>query len=109
MLHLCHNQALLERQHFKVWVGFRWFPGLLKRSKEKVMERCELLERCLFFNDLMKDMPTVTDMMKRLYCLWHYEQCARYRVASALGKKRVPADLFPNDTTRAKILLAEYI
>ncbi len=73
------------------------------------MERCALLDGCLFFNDQMKDMPTVTDMMKRLYCLWHYEQCARHRVATALGRKRVPSDLFPNDATRAKILLNDYI
>jgi hypothetical protein len=29
------------------------------------MERCELLNGWLFFNDQMKDMPTVTDNMKR--------------------------------------------
>jgi len=84
-------------------------PGLLQGSKERVMERCELLDGCLFFNDQMKNMPTVTDMMKRLYCLWHFEQCARYSVATALGRKKVPADLFPNDTTRAKIILSHSI
>ena len=73
------------------------------------MERCKFLNGCLFFNDQMKEMPTVADMMKRLYCLWHYEQCARYKVATTLGKKKIPADLFPNDTTRAKILVNDYI
>ena len=73
------------------------------------MKRCKFLAACLFFNDQMKDMPTVTDMMKRLYCLWHYEQCARHKVATVLGKKKIPADLFPNDTIRAKILLNPYI
>ena len=73
------------------------------------MERCEMLDGCLFFNDQMKDMPTVTDMMKRMYCLWHYEQCARHRIATSLGRQKVPSDLFPNDTTKAKILLNRYV
>jgi hypothetical protein len=73
------------------------------------MEKCELLDGCLFFKDQMKNMPTVKDMMKRLYCLWHFEQCARYRVATVLGRKKIPTDLFPNDTTRAKIILNRYI
>ena len=71
------------------------------------MKKCELLDGCLFFDNQMKDMPTVTDMMKRMYCLWHYEQCARYRVATVLGKKKTPDDLFPYDTIRAKVLLKQ--
>ena len=73
------------------------------------MERCELLDGCLFFNDQMKSMPTASEMMKRMYCNWHYEQCARFRVATVLGRKKTPADLFPYDTIRAKILLNKYI
>jgi hypothetical protein len=46
--------------------------------------------------------------MKRLYCYWNFKQCARYRVASALSKKEVPTDLFPSDTIKAKIILAQH-
>jgi hypothetical protein len=73
------------------------------------MAECKLLSKCPFFNDKLKDMPTVTDMMKRMYCLGHYEQCARHRVATALGRKKTPVDLFPYDTIKAKILLKQYV
>lgn len=73
------------------------------------MERCELLDGCLFFNYHMKNMPTASEMMKKMYCLWHYEQCARYKVASVLGRKKIPADLFPYETLRAKTLLKKYM
>ncbi len=72
------------------------------------MTDCELLAGCLFFNDKMKNMPWVGETMKRLYCRWDFKQCARYRVASALSKKEIPADLFPSDTIRAKIILAQH-
>lgn len=72
------------------------------------MNSCELLDGCIFFNDNIKSMPKVVDTMKRLYCLWNYKQCARFRVASALSQKEVPADLFPGDITRAKIILAQH-
>jgi hypothetical protein len=73
------------------------------------MDSCKLLEGCLFFHEKMNNMPTVTDMLKRLYCLWNYKQCARYMVAEKFGKDQVPQDLFPNDITKAKIILTNHI
>jgi hypothetical protein len=72
------------------------------------MSGCELLTSCIFFNDKIKNMPKVAETMKRLYCLWNYKQCARYRVASTLSKKEVPEDLFPGDTIKANIIIAHH-
>jgi len=72
------------------------------------MTDCDLLVDCIFFHGKMKNMPRVSETMKKLYCLWNYKQCARFRVASALSKKEVPDDLFPSDTIRAKIILAQH-
>jgi hypothetical protein len=76
------------------------------RYKSLLMNDCELLEKCPFFNDKLKDMPTASDMMKKIYCQWHYKECARYKVAGVVGKDRVPSDLFPSDKERAAVLLA---
>ncbi len=72
------------------------------------MPDCELLAECLFFNDKLKNMPTASDMMKKMYCKWHYTKCARYKIAINLGKQAVPKDLFPGDTLRASELLIQY-
>ena len=52
------------------------------------MADCELLERCPFFNDQLKNMPAASDTMKKIYCRWNFAKCARYRVAIALGRKK---------------------
>lgn len=72
------------------------------------MADCEFLTLCPFFNDKMEDMPSAADMMKKLYCKWNYSQCARYMVAAACGRDKIPADMFPRDTSRAKIILIQY-
>lgn len=71
------------------------------------MAECILLKKCPFFNDKLKNMPTASDTMKKIYCRWNFKKCARYRVALALGSKGVPADLFPGDARRADDLLVQ--
>ncbi|HUO60512.1 MAG TPA: hypothetical protein VMU24_07570, partial [Candidatus Acidoferrales bacterium] len=61
------------------------------------------LEKCPFFAGTMANMPAVSSLLKQTYCLGDKNTCARYLVSSA--GKPVPADLFPNDTQRAKELL----
>ena len=73
------------------------------------MGECKKLAECLFYNDRLINMPLVADCMKRSYCRRNFEQCAIFIVNNALGRKSVPADLFPDDQTRAKILLNDYI
>ena len=72
------------------------------------MADCELLGKCLFFHDKLQDMPTASDMMKKMYCRWHYDECARYKIAIEMGTENVPADLFPSDMERAELIIAQF-
>jgi len=70
------------------------------------MENCELLEKCVFFNDKMGNMPSTASVIKMRYCMEDSSGCARYLVCKALGRENVPADLFPNQEDRARQLIA---
>jgi hypothetical protein len=65
------------------------------------MAQCELVETCLFFNDLMGDHRHLSAIYKMSYCRGDNSRCARYMVYRALGRAHVPADLYPSDTLRA--------
>lgn len=69
------------------------------------MADCQCLPTCIFFNDRMADMPAMASSMKRRYCQGDNSQCARFMVFSALGKEKVPNDLFPNNVVKAKLIL----
>jgi hypothetical protein len=73
------------------------------------MNRCRKLAQCLFFNDELSDMPAASSAMKRRYCLEEFTRCARYTVKIVLGDEFVPHDMFPDDATRAKIILSDKI
>ncbi|MFH1783848.1 MAG: hypothetical protein ABH868_02975 [bacterium] len=66
---------------------------------------CEILSTCIFFNDNMSDMPATAEMMKRKYCRGNKLECARYMVVKALGKEKVPSNLFPNQVEIAGIVI----
>jgi hypothetical protein len=71
------------------------------------MAGCECLASCPFFNDLVSSMPASAGLIRTLYCLGEYGNCARYRVFKALGDGQVPPTLFPNDTKAAdRIILS---
>ncbi|PKQ15346.1 MAG: hypothetical protein CVT67_09930 [Actinobacteria bacterium HGW-Actinobacteria-7] len=70
------------------------------------MADCELIEKCIFFNDKMSDMPTMADLYKKRYCRTDSSACARFGVFRALGRENVPADLYPNDAERAAAILS---
>ena len=72
------------------------------------MKDCEYLEKCLFFNDKLENMPKASDVMKKMYCRWHHAKCARYAIAITLGKSAIPADMFPGDKRRANEMLLQY-
>ena len=65
------------------------------------MPECALTPGCIFFNDKMADMPAMSSMMKNIYCKDKFETCARFQVVQAVGREKVPADLFPNQLDRA--------
>jgi hypothetical protein len=67
------------------------------------MADCEKTSNCPFFSDQMANMPAVARLMKESYCRGDKTHCARYQVSSA--GLSVPADLYPNDWTRAQQLI----
>ena len=69
------------------------------------MADCECLPKCPFFNDKMKNMPSLSSMLKKKYCQGDSAGCARYRVFKALGRDAVPGDLYPNNQDKADELL----
>jgi len=71
------------------------------------MPECPSLPRCPFFNDHMATRPATADMMKKTYCRTDNAGCARWLVASTRGKEAVPADLFPNQVDRARVIVAK--
>jgi hypothetical protein len=72
------------------------------------MENCEFIDKCLFFNDKLKNMPKASESLKNMYCRWHHGKCARYKIAITLGKSAVPEDLYPGDIKRAGDILIQY-
>jgi len=70
------------------------------------MADCEILGTCIFFNDKMANMPGTTASYKQRYCQGDNSMCARYLVFQALGRPKVPADLFPNQADRAEKIIA---
>lgn len=70
------------------------------------MQECKNLQGCPFFNDKMAGKPALASIMKKKYCLKESTACARYIVCEALGKERVPNNLFPNMYEKAQELLS---
>ena len=62
------------------------------------MADCELIQGCLFFNNKMKDMPATAEILKARYCKSDFMVCARHRVFKALGRPKVPPDLYPQQS-----------
>lgn len=69
------------------------------------MADCAKLAKCIFFNNKMAAMPAMAEMYRQHYCRDHFDECARFTVASKLGSERVPENLFPNDMRRAQQLI----
>jgi hypothetical protein len=65
------------------------------------MAECEFLQACPFFNDRMPIEAGIGALYKQRYCKNNKDACARYMVRKALGKEKVPADLYPNMLERA--------
>jgi hypothetical protein len=70
------------------------------------MANCELIEKFLFFNDKMGNKPATADMFKKKYCKEDNSYCARHMVVNAIGREKVPPDLFPNQVDEAKRLIS---
>jgi hypothetical protein len=67
---------------------------------------CPKLSKCPFFNDRMRNMPAVAEMVKNSYCRsTEHVTCARYLLASTPGNFEVPENLFPDQQSRVKSIL----
>lgn len=69
------------------------------------MADCPSLETCPFFNDKLKGMPTMANMLKKKYCLSNHLDCARWIVSSKRGKAAVPDNLYPGQTEKVPPLI----
>lgn len=65
------------------------------------MAECELIQGCIFFNDKMQNMPATAEILKSKFCKDAYAICARYMVFKALGRPKVPVDLYPQQQEKA--------
>lgn len=70
------------------------------------MKDCEMLEKCIFFNNKMANMPSTAEVIKLRYCKGESAECARFMVCKALGREKVPAELFPNQVDMAGKIIA---
>lgn len=64
------------------------------------MSDCPSLVKCPFYNDKIADKPILAEMYKKKYCKSNNNNCARWKIATTLGKQFVPTDLFPNQVDR---------
>ncbi len=62
---------------------------------------CPLTPTCPFFNDMLANMPAMSEGMKKAFCKDNFIECARYMTCTALGRDKVPNDMFPNEPERA--------
>ncbi len=71
------------------------------------MADCDCLPGCLFFNDKMPLESALAKLYKEKYCTGSFMDCARHKVKEALGKEKVPLNLYPNMFERAEKIIAE--
>ena len=71
------------------------------------MANCEKLAACPFYQGDMKMESGLGAMYKMKYCEGDKMECARYKVATTLGKEFVPTDLYPNMVSRADKIIAD--
>jgi hypothetical protein len=53
----------------------------------------------------MANMPSTAEVIKIRYCREENSGCARHMIYEAVGREKVPQDLFPNNTERAKQII----
>lgn len=69
------------------------------------MAACENLEKCPFYQGKMSMESGLGSMYKKRYCEGDKLLCARYTIASKLGKEFMPPNLYPNMTDKANEIL----
>ena len=68
---------------------------------------CSLNGGCAYFEQAhMRQLEGLSSLYRSRYCEDDFERCARHRVMEVLGPTSVPADLRPNDHTKATEMIA---
>ena len=78
------------------------------------MASCDLIDKCLFFNDNLKKMPAVALRLKDRFCMGDKSNCARYLIVTTYSLESINADpamkgrfdclmavLYPNELEKA--------
>jgi hypothetical protein len=69
---------------------------------------CENLSGCPFYKNKMPVDKGLGELQKMKYCEENKALCARYKVASSIGKENVPFDLYPHMVVRANKVIEDY-
>ena len=72
------------------------------------MTTCPVLKQCRFFNDIIEDVPSISETLKNEYCLGDNSQCARYLIFLAIGKEHLPDDVFPHEVDKAEKIIRHF-
>ena len=86
------------------------------------MDRCQHFQKCPFFNNKMKNMPSLTQQLQEKYCNDAYNKCARYLVNKMFIEGYTPKDeqaviefekafdsLFPNNIDKAEKIVSQLV
>ena len=80
--------------------------SVITQSEGGHLPECELLDTCPFFNDKMGKMPISREYIKKNYCSKNNLFCARFIVYRALGRDKVPTNLYPSEINKAIRLIS---
>lgn len=70
------------------------------------MAMCENLSKCPFYQGKMTMDSGLGSMYKKRYCEGDKRQCARYMIASTVGKEFMPDNLYPNMVSKAEEIIS---
>ena len=80
------------------------FVNFTVMRREKEMPECQFLNGCVFFN---KASGSLADLLKKQYCRADFATCARFQIATKVGREKVPPTLFPNMADRARAIIKQ--
>lgn len=71
------------------------------------MGECEFVDMCPFFSGKLADRAAEIEELREKYCKNNNLNCARYMIASSVGKEHIPPDLYPDEKAVAYTIIAE--
>ena len=71
------------------------------------MRDCGFLDSCHLRIQLLGVSPKLAGEYEEAYCKVEPSQCARHMVAEALGREKVPLNMLPFETAKARYIIEE--